>query len=193
MRSRWGGPAPCPRGQGEMGASSLTSSILPERSVIRPATTIDCAAMTRIYNHYVWNTIVTFEEEPVTSNEMTTRLRNASSTDMPWLAVDYDGRLVGYACASRWEGRRAYRFAAETAVYLDPTYRRRGLGSKLYARLLSLLRRDGFHVAIGGIALPNNASVALHEKFGLRKVAHFPHVGFKFKRWIDVGYWELVL
>jgi phosphinothricin acetyltransferase len=78
-------------------------------------------------------------------------------------------------------------------VYLAPEHGNRGIGSALYAELLAALRGSGLHAAIGGIALPNDASVALHEKFGFKKVAHFEQTGFKFNRWIDVGYWQLIL
>jgi L-amino acid N-acyltransferase YncA len=78
-------------------------------------------------------------------------------------------------------------------AYVAPDYARRGIGSSLYTVLVAALRARSIHAAIGGIALPNDASIALHEKFGFRKVAHFEQVGFKFKRWIDVGYWQLIL
>ena len=103
------------------------------------------------------------------------------------------GEVVGYAYATKWNRRSAYRFSAEVTVYLDHGRRGRGIGSKLYQQLLPTLQLSGIHVAIGGIALPNNASVALHEKLGFQKVAQFREVGFKFNKWIDVGYWEKVL
>jgi len=95
--------------------------------------------------------------------------------------------------ASKWHGRSAYRFSTEITVYLAPAHVGRGIGSQLYARLFPILRDRGIHAVIGGIALPNEASVALHEKFGLEKVAHFKEVGYKFDRWIDVGSWQGIL
>jgi L-amino acid N-acyltransferase YncA len=112
------------------------------------------------------------------------------SAALPWLIAAEGGRTVGYAYASPWKARAAYRFSAETTVYVAEGITRRGIGSQLYEKLLSILVERGIHSAIGGIALQNDASVALHEKFGFVKVAHFQQVGFKFGRWVDVGYWQ---
>ena len=149
--------------------------------------------MAAIYNHYVLQTVVTFEEEPVTSDEMSRRIDEVRAASLPWFVAERADAIAGYACASRWRARSGYRFSSEVTVYLAPEQGRRGIGSALYAELLSALRGSGLHAAIGGIALPNDASVALHEKFGFRKVAHFDQTGFKFNRWIDVGYWQLIL
>jgi L-amino acid N-acyltransferase YncA len=164
-----------------------------ERPMIRAATTADCEAVAAIYNHYVMKTIVTFEEEPVAPGEIAERLQEVTSASLPWLVAEQGGHVVGYAYASKWKGRCAYRFSAEITVYLAPSCSGRGLGSTLYDRLFPILRALGIHAVMGGIALPNEASVALHEKFGLEKVAHFREVGFKFDRWIDVGYWQRTL
>ena len=160
---------------------------------VRPATPADGDAVARIYNHFIAHTIVTFEEEPVAGDEMARRIADVQSASLPWLVAERDGEVVGYAYATKWRPRRAYRFSAEVTVYLDPTQTGRGVGSLLYTALLAELRARQFHAVIGGIALPNDASVALHEKLGFRKVAHFEQTGFKFDRWIDVGYWELIL
>jgi len=101
--------------------------------------------------------------------------------------------VVGFAYASKWKGRCAYRNSLETTIYLDPSVTRRGIGSSLYNALIQHVRSAGFHTVIGGVALPNEASVALHEKHGYRKVAHFEQVGFKHNRWVDVAYWQLLL
>jgi L-amino acid N-acyltransferase YncA len=161
--------------------------------MIRPVTVADSEAIARIYNHYITSTIVTFEEEPVAPGEIAARIQEVSSAALPWLVAEQGGQVVGYAYASKWKGRCAYRFSVESTVYLDPGQTRRGLGSLLYNQLFSDLRTRGVHVVIGGIALPNGASVALHEKLGMEKVAHFREVGFKFDRWIDVGYWQRTL
>lgn len=102
-------------------------------------------------------------------------------------------QLLGYCYASKWKGRCAYRYSVESTVYLSPDATGKGIGSKLYGTLLAELRQRQFHTVIGGIALPNPASVALHEKLGFEKVAQFRQVGNKFGRWIDVGYWQLLL
>jgi phosphinothricin acetyltransferase len=103
------------------------------------------------------------------------------------------GRVVGYAYATRWRARAAYRYSSEITVYLAHDVGGRGIGTLLYGRLFPLLEARGLHAIMGGIALPNEASVRLHERFGMRKVAHFHEVGFKFGRWIDVGFWQRVL
>ncbi len=160
---------------------------------VRAVTPADAGAVAAIYNHYVLQTVVTFEEEPVTSDEMSRRIDEVRAASLPWFVAEHAGAIAGYAYASRWRARSAYRFSSEVTVYLAPEQGRRGIGSALYAELLSALRGSGLHAAIGGIALPNDASVALHEKFGFKKVAHFEQTGFKFNRWIDVGYWQLIL
>lgn len=161
--------------------------------VIRTATPEDAGGIARIYNHYISETFITFEEDPVPIREMAGRILEVQSASLPWLAAVQGNSLLGFAYAGKWRGRCAYRFAVETTVYLNPGQTSRGLGSLLYGDLLPALRKQNIHAAIGGIALPNEASVALHEKFGFVKVAHFREVGFKFDRWIDVGYWQCVL
>ena len=159
---------------------------------VRPVAVHDAAPIAHIYNHYVTDTIVTFEETPVEVADIAARIDGILSSSLPWLVAEQDGELVGYAYASRWKERRGYRLSTEVTVYADPGHARRGIGSKLYSALLPALQSAGVHAAMGGIALPNDASIRLHEKFGFRKVAHFAEVGCKFGRWIDVGYWQLL-
>lgn len=160
---------------------------------IRPASADDGAALARIYETYVRGTTVTFEEEPVAPEEMARRIREVAAAGLPWLVAEEEGRVVGYAYAAPWKSRSAYRFSVEITVYLEPDRARRGWGTRLYEELFVLLRERGVHAVMGGIALPNDASVALHEKLGMTKVAHFREVGFKHGRWIDVGYWQRTL
>ena len=162
-------------------------------TIVRAVTPADAGAVAAIYNHYVLQTVVTFEEEPITAAEISRRIDEVRAGSLPWFVAERAGAIAGYAYASRWRARSAYRFSSEVTVYLAPEQGRRGIGSALYAELLTALRGSGLHAAIGGIALPNDASVALHEKFGFKKVAHFEQTGFKFNRWIDVGYWQLIL
>ena len=162
-------------------------------TAVRAVTPADAGAVAAIYNHYVLQTVVTFEEEPITAAEISLRIDEVRTGSLPWFVAERAGAMAGYAYGSRWRTRSAYRFSSEVTVYLAPEQGRRGIGSALYAELLSALRGSGLHAAIGGIALPNDASVALHEKFGFKKVAHFEQTGFKFNRWIDVGYWQLIL
>ena len=161
--------------------------------MIRLASGADAEALARIYNHYVSETVVTFEEEPVAPGEMARRAAEVLGAGLPWLVAEESEGVVGYAYASQWKGRCAYRFTVETTVYLAPDAVGRGLGPALYVELLERVRALGMHTAIGGIALPNDASVALHEKLGMERVALFREVGFKLGRWIDVGYWQKAL
>jgi len=161
--------------------------------LIRPATSADCDAVARIYNHYIEHTVVTFEEEPVAPDDMAARMREVTSAALPWLVTEHHGEVVGYAYAARWKSRSAYRFSVESTVYLAPTATGQGLGRSLYEHLLALLQQATTHMVMGGIALPNAASVALHESLGFEKVAHFKEVGFKQQRWVDVGYWQRAL
>jgi len=159
---------------------------------IRSATVDDAAAITAIYNHYITHTIITFEEETVDGPEMARRI-NAIQQQLPFLVYEQEDNVLGYAYATQWRTRSAYRFAVETTIYLHTDAGGRGIGTHLYDELLNSLRAQNIHCAIGGIALPNAASVALHEKLGFEKVAHFPEVGRKFEQWIDVGYWQILL
>ncbi len=158
--------------------------------MIRSVKPNDAGEICGIYNHYVKNTIVTFEEDPVSPQEMRKRISKILR-DFPWIVLIDDRRIAGYAYASEWKSRSAYRFAVESTVYVHPDRVGQGMGTRLYRRFLPLLQNRGAHAVISGIALPNEASVALHEKLGFTKVAHFLEVGFKFGKWIDVGYWEL--
>jgi phosphinothricin acetyltransferase len=160
--------------------------------LIRRVAPGDAADIAAIYNHHVDNTIVTFEETPVGENEMRRRIAEVNESHA-WFVADIEGRMGGYAYASAWRVRAAYRRSVETTVYVGNDFLGRGLGTALYDALLRELAQRGFHCAMGGIALPNAASVALHERMGFAKVAHFREVGWKLGRWIDVGYWQRVL
>jgi phosphinothricin acetyltransferase len=161
--------------------------------MIRTAAPADADAICAIYNHYVSNTTISFEEEPVSPGEMAKRIADVASASLPWLVMVEDDKLTGYAYATKWRVRAAYRFAVESSVYLDPDHAGKGAGTMLYEALLAELRRRDLHLVIGGIAQPNEASVRLHERLGFQKVAHFSEVGLKFGRWVDVGYWQLKL
>ena len=160
---------------------------------VRPATEEDAPAIARIYNHYVAETCITFETEPVPDRDMAMRIADTIAVSLPWLVAQAPAGIAGYAYASRWKGRCAYRFSVEATVYLDPARTGAGVGTRLYAELIHAIRGHSMHTVIGGIALPNEQSVRLHERLGFRKVAHFEQVGHKHGRWIDVGYWQLLL
>ncbi len=161
--------------------------------VIRPASTDDAAQITAIYNPYVLETTISFEEKPVSASEMVSRILAVQAENLPWLVAEQAGQIIGYAYATPWRVRAAYRHSVETTVYLTRTACGQGLGKLLYERLLAALGDSGKRAVIGGIALPNAASIALHERLGFKPVARFEQVGYKAGRWVDVGYWQLLL
>jgi phosphinothricin acetyltransferase len=158
--------------------------------MIRPVAATDAAAIAAIYNHYVTQTTVTFEEEPVSADEMGRRIEALTGQGQPWLVAEVDGQVAGYAYATKWHHRHGYRYSAEVTVYLGKDFGGRGLGTALYQALFPLLEANGIKSLVGVIALPNAASIALHEKFGMQKVGHLKAIGMKFGEWIDVGYWQ---
>ncbi len=160
--------------------------------MIRPVLLSDAQSICSIYNEYVQNSTITFEEIPVSTKEMERRIQ-AATENFPWLVYEIDRKVVGYTYGRKWRDRAAYRNSVETGTYLDSEHTGRGIGAELKKEMLRILKEKSFHAVISGIALPNAASVALNEKFGFKKVAHFKEVGYKFNKWIDVGYWELIL
>ncbi len=123
---------------------------------------------------------------------MAERIARLSATH-PWLVAELDGEVVGYAYAAPHRERAAYRWAVNVSIFVAPGQRRRGLGRALYGELFERLRRQGFQVALAGITLPNEASVALHESLGFVRVALYPRIGWKAGAWRDVGWWQLEL
>lgn len=161
--------------------------------MIREIQQADIPALVEIYNYYISNTYITFEEETLNHTEMSSRVDKVQQADLPWLVIEKEGQVVGYAYASRWHHRDSYRHTVEVSVYMDHQQGGGGLGSQIFAQLLDLLKQKPIHIAISCIALPNPASVRLHEKFGMEKVGHFKEVGRKFDQWLDVGYWQISL
>ena len=160
---------------------------------IRPATPEDAAAIAQIYAPYVTDSAVSFETEPPAADEIEARMK-AGADLYPWLSAESeDGGIAGYAYAAPFRTRRAYRFAVETTVYLRAEAQGRGIGRLLYVPLLALLEGQGFTQAIAAIALPNDASVKLHERLGFRHAGTYGQVGFKLGRWWDVGLWQRAL
>jgi L-amino acid N-acyltransferase YncA len=160
--------------------------------MIRLATEADADAVAAIYAPYVRATAISFETEPPGADEMRGRIRAALAW-APWLVCERDGRVVGYAYAGRFHARAAYQWTVEVTVYVDSASHRAGVGRALYGVLLDALRLQGFHVAVGIIALPNPPSVGLHERLGFVNVGVAAAVGFKHGRWHDVGWWRLEL
>ena len=156
---------------------------------IRDATADDAAAIAAIYAPLVTDTIVSFEEDPPSAEEMADRI----AASHVWLVAENDGEVVGYAYGARFHPRAAYRWSTEASIYLAPEARGRGTGKRLVAELLVRLKAMGFVNVFGGTSLPNPASERLLESFGFKKVAHWEHVGFKFDAWHDVSWRQLTL
>jgi len=156
---------------------------------IREAQTSDAAAITDIYNYYVRETLITFDldEVPITFfEEKIPKLKQ----NYPFIVATIDDIVIGYAYASQWKQKQAYKHTAESTIYMHPDNTSKGIGLRLYNALLSSMPLFDLVTAIGGITIPNDASVRLHEKLGFEKVAEFKNVGFKFDQWINVGYWQ---
>ena len=160
--------------------------------MIRQVQLSDAGDICSIYNEYILNTHITFEETPITADEIISRIKNITE-HYPWLVYEDAGKVIGYTYASKWKERSAYRYSVETGIYIASNYIGKGIGTALKCELIKELRARSIHSIICGIALPNPASIALCEKFGFEKVAHLKEVGFKLNKWVDVGYWELIL
>lgn len=170
---------------------SAVSSPEPE-VVIRTVVAGDEHVIAEIYNWYIANTVITFEEQEISTQEMAARIQIDDET-CPWFVVEVDNKILGYAYATLWKARTAYRSTRETSIYLHRDAAGRGLGKLLYKHLINELRQTPIHLLISGIALPNIGSVALHESLGFSRVGQFGEVGRKFGKWVDVGYWQLNL
>jgi L-amino acid N-acyltransferase YncA len=159
---------------------------------IRKATLEDAAQIAEIYNYYIKTSHATFELETIDAAEMQSRISETFQKNYPFFVCVENEEIVGYAYGRYFRPRRAYMHSIEVSVYIKNGAEAKGIGTRLYEKLLHEILQKDFHAIIAGISLPNDASVKLHEKFGFEKVAHFREVGFKFGRWIDVGYWELL-
>lgn len=166
---------------------------MPPPCGVRPAANDDFDAFAQITNHYIQHTPIHFSYDPVTPAAFR-ELWESSRDRFPWLTgTDGSGRIIAYAKAGTWRDRTAYSWTVEAGIYVHHEFHGRGVGRTLYAALIDDLRSRGFHSVVGGITLPNDASVRLHESLGFVKVAHFRHAGRKFDQWHDVGFWQLML
>lgn len=158
---------------------------------IRFAAEADFAAIASITNHYIATTTIHFGYEPVTVDEL---IAQWNKPRFPWLvSTDDDGVVLGYAKAGSWRDRAAYRDTTELGIYVSDEARGRGLGTALYTELIAEVTRRGFHSAIAGITLPNDASIALHARLGFVSVGTVRDAGWKLERWNDVAFYQLML
>ncbi|MGC1205996.1 MAG: N-acetyltransferase family protein, partial [Flavobacteriaceae bacterium] len=158
--------------------------------MIRDVTIKDAKDLVNIYNYYVVNSIVTLDLIPFSILDFEEKI-NAISKDFPFIVFEVQNEVLGYAYANTFRTKPAYKNTVELTVYLKHTELGKQIGKKLYSELLQQLKIQNYHVVIGGLTLPNAASVKLHETFGFEKVAHFKEVGYKFDKWHDVGFWQL--
>lgn len=160
--------------------------------MIRVASIEDAPAIAAIYNHYIEKTCITFEMTPLSPGEMATRMEGVLE-EYPWLVCEQGDEVVGFAYASQWKARAAFRYTAEASIYLQQQAAGNGLGRCLYDSLLSELRERQFHLVVAAITLPNVPSIVLHEKLGFEEIGCLKEAGRKFGRWVDVSYWQLKL
>ncbi|MDO5970528.1 GNAT family N-acetyltransferase [Flavivirga aquimarina] len=158
--------------------------------MIRSVHIDDTEQLLEIYNYYVLNSIVTFDDEALPLHTFKDKITKINA-DYPFIVFEENNEILGYAYGSKWRPKPAYKHTVESTVYVKHGVLGKQIGSKLYTELLSQLRQQNYHIVLGGLTLPNDASVKLHEKFGFEKVAHFKEVGLKFGEWLDVGFWQL--
>ncbi|MFO1054490.1 MAG: N-acetyltransferase family protein [Planctomycetota bacterium] len=156
---------------------------------LRLAEPRDFGSIAELTNEFIRRTAVHFGAQPVTAAELEDLWRGKQER-YPWLVAECEDQFAGYAKAGTWRERAAYAWTAETTIYMVERFRGRGVGKRLYRRLIDLLHAQGFRSLIGGITLPNDASVGLHEELGFVSIGVVADAGFKFGRWHDVGFWQ---
>lgn len=179
--------------------------------LIRPVEANDFESIAALTNHYILETAIHFGDRSVTAAELRNDWQQLGERYPYLVAIVKEvtgealgaasgaaagaekGALIGYAKAGPWRTRAAYRNTAEVGIYMQPLAQGRGLGRRLYAALVDACAAQGFHALIGGITMPNEASVRLHQSLGFRPIGVFPEVGRKFDRWHDVGFWQLTV
>ncbi|WP_338356293.1 N-acetyltransferase family protein [Yeosuana marina] len=160
--------------------------------MIRPVKLSDSENLLHIYNYYVVHTVATFDLEPLSLDMFTDKIKTII-LNYPFVVYEENNEILGYAYGSKFRPKPAYNKTVESTVYVKHGVHGKQIGTQLYADLLSLLKRDNFHIVLGVLTLPNEASIKLHEKFGFKQVAHLKEAGLKFDKWHDVGFWQLTL
>ena len=163
--------------------------------IIRPASLADLPALTEIYNYYVQNSDATFDIEPFMPEQRCGWFRDHSDSHRyrTLVAEQNGGKILGYAASGRFRSKEGYQTTVEVTVYCSPGATGKGIGAALYRELFRVLAGEDVHRAVAGIAQPNPASNALHERFGFTRVGTFTQVGRKFGRYIDVLWMEKVM
>lgn len=161
-------------------------------SLIRLATPDDAASILAIYAPYIENTSFTFETEVSSVEEFAERISTYLIT-WPWLVCEKDGRITGYAYATKYRERTAYQWGTESSIYIHDEYQKAGIGKALYTALCEILKKQGFRNVYAVINLPNEKSVAFHECLGFKYFATYEQVGYKLGKWKNVGWWRLIV
>jgi L-amino acid N-acyltransferase YncA len=156
---------------------------------LRLAEASDAGEVLAIYARVVRETAISFEVEPPSVEEMRRRI-DETLPRLPWLVSEVDGKIAGYACASKHRERAAYQWSVDVSAYVAEDRRRSGVARGLYTALLGVLEDLGYYSAFAGIALPNKASVGFHESMGFRPIGVYRKVGYKLGAWRDVGWWQ---
>ncbi|UYN98733.1 MAG: N-acetyltransferase [Devosia sp.] len=162
-------------------------------TLLRPFAWSDVPAITAIYRHYVENTAITFDTEPPGEEAIAEKYAGLRKLGHPLIVAERDGKVAGYAYASFYRPRAAYRFTAEDSIYLDPTETGRGLGRLLLTELLAQSKAFGFKQMLAVITADTANSIAIHEKFGFSRVGYYSAVGYKFDRWHDIVHLQKAL
>jgi len=158
--------------------------------LIRPATIDDLPGIVEMENREIAENFAHFGQAPVSLEQCRATFDSAQGK-FPWFVAVEGDLVVGFARCSAWKARESYRFTTEVGVYVRPDRQGQGIGKRLYEHLFPAMREYGFKTIIAGIAQPNPASNRLHESFGMKHVGTLPDVGFKYGKWISVGYWAL--
>lgn len=162
--------------------------------MIRSVTIEDAKEIVEIYNYYILNTNITFEEKELDVEEMERRIELKIKNN-PWTVYEKNGQVLGYAYLSEWHERSAYRFSKEVSIYLHKNFCGVGIGKQLLENIIDIAKEEKYNtkVLVSGITIPNDSSIGIHERFGFEKVAEFKKIGFKNNEWLNVGYWQLIL
>jgi phosphinothricin acetyltransferase len=159
-------------------------------TVLRLATSADSKAILDIYAPYIQNTSFTFETEVPSLKEFSERI-TAYLNNWPWLVCEINGKIAGYAYATKYRERTAYQWCVESSIYIQDDFQKAGVGKSLYSALFEILKKQGFNNVYAVINLPNEKSVAFHEKLGFHYFATYEKVGYKLGKWKNVGWWGL--
>lgn len=158
--------------------------------LIRLTNPEDAAGILAIYAPYIQNTSFTFETEVPSVEEFSQRIKTYL-TNWPWLVCEINGKIAGYAYSTKYRERTAYQWCVESSIYIHDDFQKAGVGKSLYAALFEILKKQGFNNVYAVINLPNEKSVAFHEKLGFHYFATYEKVGYKLGKWKNVGWWQL--